>query len=565
MTAMRARSLIPNSATIPLAVCLVIAITSMFWFGYRATREWQHSTTEAAEARARNQLTVLTAALDRDMKGAQTRVLLPFNRAILNTSLPYDLADRFAGGFARYPYVESFFVWTIAADGNETTYVFNRADRPPAWDVRRESEDWYPVLIRHAPAAIDSVVAAARAQAPTGARFVTFEHRFGDTPYQVVAQLLYSGDVGVRLYATVGFTVNLQWTRTRYFADFIRDMRDIIEDPELYIEIVDDVGERVSASGKAIDNNLMSRAFPVLFADPVVTGTRPAEHVPEWSVRVGAGDDAALAAASRGASRTLALLAVAGIITIVALALTLRAARAAAELATLQSEFVSAVSHEMKTPLSLITLASDTLAAGRYDSASIIKDYGELLAKEAHQLTRLIDNVLCYARLHDSATKTSVEPIDLLELVEESVNRFRLQLNTLSFNVQLQLPLDIPPIHGDRIMLQHAVDNLIDNAVKHGESGRQLTVKVFTEADRVHIQVGDAGQGIPSNETHRVFDKFYRGAGAKQRGSGLGLAIVKQIVQEHRGRIAIHTEAGKGTTVDISLPIAHVDSAGTAA
>lgn len=556
-----------NVGTTLLSVCLVTATASMFWFGYRATREWQNSTTEAAQVRARNLLSTVVGALERDMKGAQSRVLLPFNRAILNTSLSHDLADRFAGGFARYPYVESFFVTTIPAGGKATTHLFNRADRRPVWDSPQASDDPFPVLIRTAPPEMESVVEMARGNLSTGARFVTFESQIDGAPYQTVAHLLYSGEVGVRLFAVVGFTVNLNWVREHYFRDFIRDIHDIVGDPALAIEIHDDRDGLVAASNaKTPSSGVSSRSFALLFADPVIVSHVPSKaRVPEWTVNVGVGDDAALAAASRGAARTLALLAVAGMIAIVALLLTVRADRAAAELALLQSEFVSAVSHEMKTPLSLITLASDTLASGRYQSTKTIRDYGKMLAHEAHQLTRLIDNVLCYARLHDSGAPSTAEPIDILDLVEESVNRFRLQLNALTFDVQLQLPLEVPSVHGDRIMLQHALDNLIDNAVKHGEAGHQLSVRVQSDHDWVQIQVTDAGQGIPADEIAHIFDKFYRGRTARKRGSGLGLAIVQRIVREHRGRIRITSEVGKGTTVDISLPASKTETAGNAA
>ena len=556
-----------NVATTLLALCLVTATASMFWFGYRATREWQNSTTEAAQVRARNLLTTVAAALERDMKGAQSRVLLPFNRAILNTSLPHDLADRFAGGFARYPYVESFFVTTIPVGGKSTTHLFNRADRRPGWDSPQASDDPFPVLIRLAPPEMESVVDLARGRVSSGARFVTFESQIDGAPYQTVAHLLYSGEVGVRLFAVVGFTVNINWVREHYFRDFIRDIHDIVGDPALAIEIHDDRNGLVAATNASTNlGGVAARSFSLLFADPVIVSHVPSkERVSEWTMNVGVGDDAALAAASRGAARTLALLAIAGMIAIVALLLTVRADRAAAELATLQSEFVSAVSHEMKTPLSLITLASDTLASGRYQSSKTIREYGEMLAHEAHQLTRLIDNVLCYARLHDSGAPSNAESIDILDLVEESVNRFRLQLNALAFDVQLQLPLEVPSVNGDRIMLQHALDNLIDNAVKHGEAGRQLFVKVDSDPDEVHIQVSDAGPGIPADEISRVFDKFYRGRDARKRGSGLGLAIVRQIIREHGGRIRIASEAGSGTKVSVSLPVSRAQSAGNAA
>lgn len=351
----------------------------MFGFGYRATRQWQRSTRETAESRAKNLLTVVAAALERDMKGAQARILLPFNRAILNTSLPYDLADRFAGGFARYPYLESFFVWTNQETEDGSTYFFNRADRPPAWDQSSSSGGLYPVLLRRDPASTKSLIAAARVQASRGARFITLANSIGADRYQTVVHLLYAGDVGIRLYAAVGFTVNLDWVRRQYFSNFIREIQEITSERTLSIAIVDEQGQVVATTGLASEGPVSSRKFPLLFADPVVVSTGGSlERPTEWVVRVSLGDDAALAAAGRGTVRTIGLLAVAAGIAIFALVLAVRAARAAAELATLQAEFVSAVSHEMKTPLALIKLASDTLATGRYDSPKTIRDYGEL-------------------------------------------------------------------------------------------------------------------------------------------------------------------------------------------
>jgi len=550
---------------IPLAVSLVVATASMFWFAYRATRAWQASTKVAAEVRERNLLMVVASGLERDMKGAQARLLLPFNRAILNMSLPHDLADRFAGGFARYPYVESFFVWTTTADGEQTTYVFNRADRPPAWDTRHGDQDRYPVLIRRDPPAIAPIVDAVRAHAASGTPFVTFERPIAGVACQTVAQLLYAGDVGVRLVAAVGLTVNLEWVRTRYFPDFIRDMRAIINDPALDIEILDDRRASVAATGGAIGPAAPSRPFPLLFADPVVTHTSRGERWPEWSVRAVVHDASAPAAAGLSASRTLALLAVTGLVAVVALALTLWAARAADKLATLQSEFVSAMSHEMKTPLSLITLASDTLASGRYQSLATIREYGEMLANEARQLRRLVDNVLCYARLHESSGRAITESVDLLDLVEESVDRFRPQLDALGFDAQLQLPLELPAFRADRIMLQHAIDNLIDNAVRHGEAGRHLGVTVDGDGAWIRVRIADRGPGIPAEEVPHIFTKFFRGAAARHAGSGLGLAIVQRIVHAHGGRIEVTTAVGQGTTVEIALPAAAAEKAGTAA
>jgi signal transduction histidine kinase len=134
------------------------------------------------------------------------------------------------------------------------------------------------------------------------------------------------------------------------------------------------------------------------------------------------------------------------------------------------------------------------------------------------------------------------------------VERFRPLLEDLGVEVQVQLPLDVVWIRGDRAMILHAVDNLIDNAAKHGGAGRRLVVRAALEDGRVRIDVADAGPGIPAEELPRVFDTFYRGQGTRTRGSGLGLAIVQRIVGDHGGAVSVASHVGEGTTVTIVLP-----------
>jgi signal transduction histidine kinase len=216
------------------------------------------------------------------------------------------------------------------------------------------------------------------------------------------------------------------------------------------------------------------------------------------------------------------------------------------------------MSHEMKAPLALIRLASNTLAHGRYTSPATVPEYGRMLGREAHHLGRLIDNVLidnvlCYARLHtDQAMPTDL--LDAAEVIQDSVERFRPLLDELGIEVQVQLPLDAVWIRADRGMILHAIDNLIDNAAKHGGAGRRLTVRAALLHDAVRIEVADAGQGIPPEELPKVFDSFYRGQGTRARGSGLGLAIVRRIVADHGGSVAVTSRVGEGTTVTIDLP-----------
>ena len=115
-------------------------------------------------------------------------------------------------------------------------------------------------------------------------------------------------------------------------------------------------------------------------------------------------------------------------------------------------------------------------------------------------------------------------------------------------------------MRADRALLLHVIDNLIDNAVKHGHTGRVLILRARAEAGWVHIEIVDRGPGIPPDEISRVFEKFYRGKGAQRRhGTGLGLAIARRIVDAHGGTITIDSALDRGTVVDIALPVDPLD------
>jgi signal transduction histidine kinase len=542
---------------VTLGVCLVLAMGAMLWLGYRATREWQRSTLLSVERRGNEVLVLLSAALDYDMKGAQS-ILLSINETSLVLDPPYDLADRFASAFARFPYPESFFAWKSTGDSLGVTCFFNRSDRPPAWDLQDRSRDPFPVVINRNPVPVRDLIAAARARAADGPPFAVFEIDIAAVRYQTFVHFLYDGSAS-RLFGLVGFTVSLPWVRDHYFGELIAQIQRISGGQNAVgVEILDNNGRVVAGSGPVSSGGPMfTRSFPLVFADRALLSSLPrSQRVGrEWMSRVTVANDPTLLAAGRGAARTLALLALAAVATTGALALIVRANREAAALAAMKAEFVSSVTHEMKTPLAFIRLASDTLAKGRYSSKEKIEQYSKMLAVEAQHLTHLIDNVLNYARISDTKRTYAFEPIDVPELIEESLDRFHPQLSECGFDVQVRLPVDLPRIRGDRAMLPHAIDNLIDNAIKYGDAGRFLMISADAGEGRVRIQVTDRGQGIQRDELTRVFEKFYRGRGTGRRGSGLGLTIAQRIVHDHGGRISIRSTPGAGTTVELSMPV----------
>jgi two-component system sensor histidine kinase SenX3 len=252
---------------------------------------------------------------------------------------------------------------------------------------------------------------------------------------------------------------------------------------------------------------------------------------------------------------TYALLAAAAVASVIGMLLTARAARARAALATMQSDFVCGVTHELKTPLALIRLMAETLGQGRYNSLDTVRDYARMLSQESWHLTRLIDNLLTFARVTNSAGQHQFEPIEVAELVEDVLDRFHPQLAEKSFAVTVDVPAELPRIRGDRTMLLQALDNLVDNAIKYSKGCRVLKVHAGTHDGHLRLQVADAGVGIAPEEIPRVFDKFYRGRVVGVSGSGLGLSIVKRIVEENGGLVEISSVLGEGTSVWLVLPV----------
>jgi signal transduction histidine kinase len=558
---------IPSGGTLspaPLfAALLVVGTISTLLFAYRATQAWQQSTEESVRARGGELVALLALALRQDMRGGETYLLQPINLAMLEESSPYDIADRCAGVFARFPYIESFFIWRRAAHAGDLV-VYNRSERLPPWDDVSGSADLYPIVIRSNPQNALTLVSAVLSESADDGRFAAVDGQFKGTAYQLVAQRLY--DDRQRLAAVVGFTVNMDWVRANYFGNLVEQVQRLGGDASMRLEIVD-ANDRVLAHAgpDASGRILASRSFPLLFSEHVraLSAGDSGDQWPVYVAHVDIGRDAALTAARRGAVRTLGFLAVGTTAALAALFVTLRASRAAAALALRQAEFVSAVSHEMKTPLSMITLTGDSLANGRCSTPAAIREYGRLLAAESRQLGLLIDNVLCYARLSDEDGRR-FDTIDLSELVCESIDRFRLQCEAIGCSVSVDAS-GVLFVKGDRRMLRDLFDNLIDNALKYGGDAGDVIVRISSSGERAVVEISDVGPGIPAKELELVFEKFRRGSKTehKYRGSGLGLTIARRLADLHQGHIELRSIEGRGTTVRVDLPLAIEGDAAT--
>jgi len=547
-------------------ICLGLATAALVALGYYATREWQRMARRSSDQRASEMLTLVATALDRDMKGAQVSVLVPLNQQTLKLDPPYDLAERFARAFARFPYPESFFAWRGSDSGPQAAYFFNRSDRAPRWDTSDSTANPYPVAILRDPPAPQALIAEALHRAERGARFELFEISIADRLYQVVVHYIYRGQGDERgapqLFGLVGFTVDLDWVRREYFRELIRQVSRVGgSDGSLRLCIMDEAGALVASTPPAPApqdlGSLHARTFPLVFFDRTLLSSVAAPgQVHQWKAAVSAIPDSTVRAAVVSGTRSFALMSLAAVVTATALILTVRATREASRLAAMKSDFVSSVTHELKTPLALIRLVSETLEQRRYRSPEVIGDYARLLAHEAKNLTRLIDNLLMVARVSDGPDPYTFQSVDIADLLEETLDRFHARLNEQRFEVRLDVPHGLPAVRIDRAAILHVVENLLDNAIKYSKERREISIRAAEAGKgRVRIEVADRGRGIPPDELPHVFEKFYRGRLAGPEGSGLGLAIAKRIIDEHGGAIGIHSEVGQGTTVTLELPI----------
>jgi len=226
------------------------------------------------------------------------------------------------------------------------------------------------------------------------------------------------------------------------------------------------------------------------------------------------------------------------------------------KLSRLRAEFVSNVSHELKTPLTSIRMYAETLLDGRYRDRDEMTDYLRTLMSESQRLSRLVGNVLDFSRMEEGRKTYDFRDEDLVEIVRSTMGSFEYMLRENGFAFEVDLPEALPPVRGDREALSAALSNLISNAAKYSSEVKEIRVSAADRGDSEAIEVADRGVGIPEGERKRIFEKFYRieddrvGAG----GTGLGLSLVKSILEAHGGSVEVEGREGGGSVFRLIVP-----------
>lgn len=236
------------------------------------------------------------------------------------------------------------------------------------------------------------------------------------------------------------------------------------------------------------------------------------------------------------------------------------------ELDRLKSDFVSSVSHELKTPLTTIKILAHLLQRVALPDEERL-DYSKTIATECDRQIDFVGNLLDLSRIESGAYTLSKSRVDIRELIAASVEAERYRAESLGLVLSTVIPAHMPPAQGDFDGLRRVVRGLIDNAIKYTRSGDLVVVSASEATDRLAISVKDTGQGISEMDLPHVFDKFYRAhsegteseanefaPGTAAPGVGLGLYLAKHVVDKLGGEIMVQSQLGRGTTLTVLLP-----------
>jgi signal transduction histidine kinase len=300
------------------------------------------------------------------------------------------------------------------------------------------------------------------------------------------------------------------------------------------------------------------RGFPVR---PLFAAVEPGRG--RWQILAQHESGSLEALVSRARTRNLVLSGTLLMLLLATVYMLVRFSRKAHELAELQMNFVAGVSHELRTPLTVIRTAAFNLRGAVVRRPEQVERYGTMIEQEAERLTALVEQVLQFAGTRAGLAIRKREPVDVDKLLEAALAATSRLAEGSAPVVEKQIEPGLPAVLGDEVALRHAIQNLIDNALKYGAAdGNWIGITARPAASTVEIRIADRGPGIQRDEQARIFDAFFRGRRAIEdqiHGTGLGLHLVKEIVEAHGGTVAVESKQEKGAEFILRLPAAPIE------
>ena len=321
--------------------------------------------------------------------------------------------------------------------------------------------------------------------------------------------------------------------------------------PELYpsadktsrINVVDD-------QGRIVYGEVLNSMGPIL-------GRQFGTTLYKWrlNVTMTAASDLAAAVARRHVLE-MVMVGLSGLVVIAGSIVILVAAARERKLSNLKSDFVANVSHELKTPLSLVRMFGELLQSGRVDSDEKKRQYLQIIVSESERLAALIENVLDFAKVERGKAAYEFATNNVVEVVARAVEACRVRAEREGVDLEFTCNVTSILLEIDQRAIEIAVINLVDNAVKYASGGKRVHINLGTAGAHVEIRVVDWGPGIAADEKRRVFERFVRGRSTRNqriRGSGIGLALVKHIAEAHGGDAWVEDAEGRGACFVVSL------------
>jgi signal transduction histidine kinase len=489
----------------------------------------------------------IAAELRRRLDGPVFDTLTAVNHPELRAGRLDLVAQQFDQGLTEYPHVERFLAWSAqterTASGEALFY-----DRVGGGFTRD------PALGR-------AVINLARQYASTQQIYGAAEG-IGPAPgQQVFLRLFWTDARRLEYFAVLGFVVNPSRMRDQLFGAGRTAWLDTLlarrgEDVPLELHVLDETGAAIygSPAGGLVGGRV---PFDMLFypADEIQSRLAAGVRPKRWTIEVTA---ATAGSAFAGLSGGYGATAFSIVLMLMAVGLTVQAHRRSASLAKMQTDFVAHVSHQLKTPLSLLSAATETLQMDRVRSPERFAEYLGTIHAEAARLSHLVQRVLEFSRVQQRQNY-EFEQVDLGALVRETVDAFAHSLSSQHFTFDVQERGPSPVVLADPAALEQVLANLLDNAVKYSDRIKEITVRLYTTGTHAIVEITDRGIGITPMDRARVFERFFRSADSSQRpGFGLGLTIVKELVHAHRGQVEIMSTPGVGSTFRVVLPAQRV-------
>jgi signal transduction histidine kinase len=548
---------IPSGDRLPVAlaagICLCVAVVG--WALYHAVSEWRRESIAFDTLRAANTADLLYETVLRDMSGFQTTVLNSPAWYRYRPQQPHEMHGFVASAFARYPYPEAFFTWHPGR-GPDSVVFFYRTERRPGWLTGKTQDASFPVGIQQDRSAARTLLPAVLDAAAHLRDIGTVATTLGGVPHQVVFQIFYDDEYRQTPFVVVGFTVDLDWVRREYFTRLVDELWRIHQGNtgEFGLAIEDPTGALIAgATVRKTDPLVQRRAFGLLFLDPDSSRfAGPALPPDVWQVVVGRAPSLLPFQNAWEADIVLAAASTSALMLAIGLFLVVKAGRASTRVATMRSDFVSAATHELKTPIATIRAAAETLSRDRLSHLTV-PQCSRIILTEARRLGRLIENMLAYSKIVDAADTYTFTAVEVAAIFKDIQEDFEAQLDGLGFDLDWDIGPGVTTVRGDRTALRLLFGNVVDNAVKYSGSGRSVYLAAEQAGAMVSIAVIDRGIGIFPEDLHRVVKKFARGQNAPGSGTGLGLAIASRVADDHGGSLSVTSTVGVGTTVTVLL------------